>query len=193
MWKYILIVIFFLLAIREINLMNESLYIAPDSHQVVTEDKTLLSTVKHVIHKNVVKLENAIISKPKKEPQDNRTTEHPAPKKQETPLQPAPKMISTEEVNRSTPKIPLPAKAKEHPLPDLSTIESQTPKPVPQHTTKKTSLPTPEPQHAKPKPAVPLHAAAPHPLPAKPKIDPYKSAEERVKAILEEMKRHGEY
>lgn len=191
MWKYILIIIFFLLAIREINLMNESLYIAPDTHQVVTEDKTLLSTVKHVIHKNVVKLETAIISKPKKEPQENRTKEHPAPKKQETPLQPVQKKMVTEEVNRSTPKIPLPAKSKEQPLPDLSTIESPTqqervqhaPIPVPQQTTKQPSLPTPKPPHT----------AAPHPLPAKLKIDPYKSAEERVKAILEEMKRQKEH
>jgi hypothetical protein len=51
MWKYILIIAFLLFAIREINLMNESLYIAPDTHEVVVKDKTVIGKVVKVVEK----------------------------------------------------------------------------------------------------------------------------------------------
>ena len=50
MWKYILIALFLLLAIREINLMNQSLYIAPDN-KIVAEDKTTAAELKKLINK----------------------------------------------------------------------------------------------------------------------------------------------
>ncbi|RUM66955.1 MAG: hypothetical protein DSZ05_03445 [Sulfurospirillum sp.] len=48
MWKYILIALFILLAIREINLMNQSLYIAPDN-KIVAEDRTTATQLKKLI------------------------------------------------------------------------------------------------------------------------------------------------
>jgi len=45
MWKYILIVAFLLFTIREINLINQSLYVEPNTNQIIVEDKTILSKV----------------------------------------------------------------------------------------------------------------------------------------------------
>jgi hypothetical protein len=50
MWKYILIALFLLLAIRELNLMNQSLYVTLDN-KIVAEDKTTASEFKKLINK----------------------------------------------------------------------------------------------------------------------------------------------
>ncbi len=43
MWKYILIILFLFFAIREINLMDSSIHLTPDQKRVVVDDETLLS------------------------------------------------------------------------------------------------------------------------------------------------------
>ncbi len=49
MWKNIAIVIVALLIIREINLMQNSLIISPDTHKIIANDQTILSNIKTFI------------------------------------------------------------------------------------------------------------------------------------------------
>ncbi len=43
MWKYILIILFLFFAIREINLMDSSIHFTPDQKKVIVDDETLTS------------------------------------------------------------------------------------------------------------------------------------------------------
>ena len=179
MWKYILIIAFLLFAIREINLMNDSLYIAPDTHKVIAQDKTVIGKVVQIVEKKIEKSE------------ENRNTEHA----------PANKSIS----RTGTPHAPKAAKEAKEKLPNLSAIEREanasknlqalerklrlrktaTSAPESAATTPAEPKPTPKPQ------TEPKHAAKPivqpKPTPARPYPDHFKSAEERVRQILREM------
>lgn len=208
MWKYILIIAFVIFAIREINLMNESLYIAPDTHKIVAEDRTVIGKVEQVIEKKILPKIKRKEETPKppvkraeqpprqkeKHPEAN-TTEKVLPKPEEA----APNLSAIEEENRSaSPKTTLP--------PSLEKVEEaivkktgkplllQKPKPVQQP---KTS-PRPKLQNKMPKVTQPENPQPPKsvtPATTQPKQhypDRYKSAEERVKAILEEMRKGGD-
>ncbi len=41
MWKYVLIILFLVFAIREINLMNNSIQLSPDHKKIIVDDETL--------------------------------------------------------------------------------------------------------------------------------------------------------
>ncbi len=70
MWKYILILLFLILAIREINLMNQSLYVTPDN-KIVVQDKTTLTRIKTLIKE--IKNEEFVLPEPTLPPEHNET------------------------------------------------------------------------------------------------------------------------
>lgn len=73
MWKYILIALFALLAVREINLMNQSIYIAPDN-EIVVEDRTTVAELKKFVGKIVHN--EFLINEPETVQETNRTSDN---------------------------------------------------------------------------------------------------------------------
>ena len=195
MWKYILIIAFVLFAIREINLMNESLYVAPDTHEIVAKDKTVIGKVVKVVEK----IEEIKTRKSKKtdtaaeKPQQARQTEEVVEKSSET----APSLSHFEEQNNSAKDVeslpePLPSE------PTLQQIEKEaqhiTPKPsIPSHMPTKTkelyapvtAKPQP-PKQEEPAPPPAIHKQIPKQTSFP---DAYQRAQEKVNAILEQMRR----
>ena len=98
MWKYILILLFVILAIREINLMNQSLYVTPDN-QIIVQDKTTLTRIKTLIKE--IKNEEFMLPEPTL-PEHNETNktvqkaQKPQPASKPTP-------IVTSETNKTVP------------------------------------------------------------------------------------------
>ena len=212
MWKYILIIAFVIFAIREINLMNESLYIAPDTHKIVAEDKTVIGTVEKVIVKKLQKLRHestgsteenqtvtyvkAPLPKPVTHPKSERNETTQAPKPAQKPL---PNLTSVEEKNiTETPKVSTPATLP----PSLEKVEEEivkkTGKPVTLKRPEKipatkTEKPLPQQKPQPEKRAAPVHSPEQNvtTAPATGQQYPahFQSAEERVRAILEEMRK----
>ena len=220
MWKYLLIAIFVLLAIREINLMNQSLYLAPDN-KLVAEDKTTASELKKLITK--IRHNEFLIKEPETIQETNKTSTAQTSTELEIPsIEQVPKpyeLIATDEIlpweketNTSTKNIAqtiatpytpeinqtepeqnntqlsataidktVPVKQtpppKKEPLytPTVPNKEAQT---ILQQSSNPTTTPT------TPQPVTPT--TEPQALTIYPKN--FKSAEERVRKILEEMK-----
>ena len=212
MWKYILIALFLLLAIREINLMNQSLYIAPDN-KIVAEDRTTATELKKLI--SHIKQNEFLIKEPETIQETNKTstkeTTEQTPKTyglteiNVTSPEPKETNISTQEAKETHPAYYTPeiAKTKTEQNSTKSsaatlhetTSEKQTPPSekeplftptVPEKEEHKTLQETFEPETV---PTIPepvtQKTKSPH-ASAYPKN--FESAEERVRKILEEMK-----
>ncbi len=126
MWKYILIALFLLLAIREINLMNQSLYIAPDN-KIVAEDRTTATELKKLI--SHIKQNEFLIKEPETIQETNKTSakeaiEQTVAQTEQTPTtygltetnvtspQPKETNISTQEAEETHPTLYTPEIAK---------------------------------------------------------------------------------
>ncbi len=214
MWKYILIIAFLIFAIREINLMNESLYIAPDTHKIVSQDKTIIGKVEKVIEKKILKkMEKrektakgtATSSEQNRTQTETNVTENITPKTKAS----LPNLSIVEERNLSTsPKTTLPSSLEEV----EKEIEKKTGKPVvlrkpapmkeatePKAAKAETSVQESSKSNmttsAKKELARNVVAHTEQNITKKPKKevqhypDRYKNAQERVKAILEEMRK----
>ncbi len=208
MWKYILIALFVLLAIREINLMNQSLYIAPDN-KIVAEDRTTATELKKLI--NHIKHNEFLIKEPETIQETNKTsvkaaTEQTVAQTEQTPAtygltetnvtSPTPKEtnLSTKEAGETHPTLYTPEIAKtktEHNSTQSSTTtlhdttsEEQTP--IPEKQEHKTSQQTYKPETVPTIPEPIVQKRESHKASAYPKN--FESAEERVRKILEEMK-----
>ena len=196
MWKYILIIAFVIFAVREINLMNESLYIAPDTHKIVAEDRTVIGRVEKVIEEKIGTLHrksrqaHAVAQKENQTASQEMNNSRPA---EAAAAHPAEQITKAPEKERSK---PLPGSVH------TSTPEPHATAPQPEQ---KSATKSPAPKAAAPLPTplrkieqvieqktgkpVVLKQSKPVKQPrTQPAASPYKSAEERVRAILEEMK-----
>jgi len=202
MWKYILIALFVLLAIREINLMNQSLYIAPDN-KIVAEDKTTATELKKLISK--IEHNEFLIKEPETIPEINKTsakstttpTTYEVTETNITSPQPKETNISIQEATQTHPTDYISEIAK------TKTEQNSTHSSTTQlhERTSEEQAPSPEPETEEPgtlqqtsKPII--TPTIPEPVTQKreyPKASAYpknfESAEERVRKILEEMKK----
>ncbi len=100
MWKYVLIVLFVLLAIRELNLMNQSLYITPDN-KIVVKDKTTATELKKFINK--IKHNEFLINEPETIQEINISTpKKPVKQEQNTTAQSPLLHNEPEKINKIT-------------------------------------------------------------------------------------------
>ncbi len=181
MWKYILIVAFLLFAIREINLMNESLYIEPTSHKIITQDNTVIGKVVEVVEKKIHQPKPYTPSQTDKnsskpaQPKSNVT--HPAAAQSNTTQTPSLNIVENEPAPgpETDTKTPAPSLAKiEKEAGDTMQIHpSATQNPVSATDTSVSSRTSPVISHSTPLPA--------HP-------DSYEDAQKRVMEILRQMK-----
>ncbi len=204
MWKYILIIVFVLLSIREINLMNQSLYITPDN-RLVSEDKTTASELKKLIHK--LKSNEFLLDEPEAVTEKNSSvTDTQQQEKREKEINTSIETVSSvylhehergEDKNRSqiaTPKITPPS------LPEQNRTQTPLLQPKSQIAASLPAIPTPAPVAQKPlRPKLekkPLLQSGQNKKPTPKQTDTerlypenFKTAEERVKAILEQMRK----
>ena len=208
MWKYILIALFLLLAIREINLMNQSLYITPDN-KIVAEDRTTATELKKLI--SHIEHNEFLIKEPETIQETNQSsaradTQQEIPQTEQTPatsestetnvtlLQPKEANISTQEAKKTHPVLHRPeitkTKTEQNSTQSSAatlhetTAEEQTP--PPEKGDYQTSQQTYEPETVPTIPESVVQKTESHQASAYPKN--FESAEERVQKILEEMK-----
>ncbi len=192
MWKYILIIAFVLFAIREINLMNESLYVAPDTHKIVVEDKSVIGKVVKVIGK----LEKMKSHTPQQTTTPVTTEEkHASTKKASQSSRTLPSLSRFEEQNNSTAaeassEKPSASKLTLQQLEEEARHATHRSRKVPPSLSKQTvrkAAPVTQTAHA-PQRAVPASSLSQR----EKHSDTYRRAEERVNAILEQMRSSGQ-
>ncbi len=173
MWKYILIIAFLLFAIREINLMNESLYIAPESHKVIAQDKSVIGKVVRIVEKKIEKQE---AHRDRENAPEHKSIPHAgiqhAQKPEKEAKEKLPTLSAIERETIASEKL----QVLEHKLRLRETANS-----APESAAMTPPKPQTEPKQAA-KPII-----QPKPMPARPYPDHFKSAEERVRQILQEM------
>ncbi len=108
MWKYLLIALFLILAIREINLMNQSLYVTQDN-KLVIQDKTTVSQLKKIITE--IKTQEFLLHEPKTVHEKNTSVKTSMNSKKEPETNTTKQTIQTPKVKEKKQIVP---KTKKH-------------------------------------------------------------------------------